>query len=153
MEKFVGTNMIVIFSSIKTIKGDIEKVKQSLILCPKFASFSMLWLVNRDLEKNAGSKEAEILDEVKLIQDEIQMFKRSEVLSSLHVCTLYSSQIKIKQSVTKRMNLATQPSSSGRYIDSKNFIKNIALAFMSKDLESAIKASKIYQTSKKSIVM
>lgn len=71
--------------------------------------------MNRDLDKNSGSKEVEKLEEVKLIQDEIQMFKRSEVLSSLHVCTLYSSQINIKQQpATKRMNL-TQTPSSGRY--------------------------------------
>ena len=57
MSLFVGTNLIVIFSSIKSINGDIEKVKQSLSLCPKFSQFSLLWLVNRDLDKNIGQLE------------------------------------------------------------------------------------------------
>lgn len=67
MSNFLGSNLIVIFSSIKTLNGDISKIKQALKLCPQFASFSMLWLVNRDLDKNSGSKEAEQLDESKLI--------------------------------------------------------------------------------------
>lgn len=59
MSNFLGSNLIVVFSSIKTLNGDIAKIKKALMLSPQFASFSMLWLVNRDLDKNSGSKEVE----------------------------------------------------------------------------------------------
>ena len=57
--------------------------------------------------------------------------------------------------MNKRMNLSRESSSTSSLhpTESKQITKNIALSFMHERLESAIKASKIYQTSKKSIVM
>lgn len=47
MKEFMGTNLIIVFSSLKSLQGDIDKVKKALVKCPRFSSFSMLWIVNQ----------------------------------------------------------------------------------------------------------
>lgn len=49
MEQIMGSNLIVIFSSIKSLEGDIEKVKEALGLIPEYARFSLLWLIHKSV--------------------------------------------------------------------------------------------------------
>jgi hypothetical protein len=106
--------------------------------------------VNRDLEKNAGSNEVKNLQEDKEINQHLEIYQRSEVLSSLQVCTIYSSQIKIHEPQSKRQK--TVSSSLHRNL-SQTVIKNIALAFIKPSLEQAVKASKTFPVTKSSIKM
>lgn len=43
----MGSNLIVIFSSTVSFKGDLLKVKAALGLIPDYARFSLLWLIHK----------------------------------------------------------------------------------------------------------
>lgn len=46
-ENLMGSNLVVVFSTVKTLKGDIAKMHSAIDLCPEFSRFNVLWILHR----------------------------------------------------------------------------------------------------------
>jgi hypothetical protein len=56
----MGNNLIVMYSSLKSLNGDILKIHNALKEMPNYARFPILWIVNRDIEKNSTAEAIKI---------------------------------------------------------------------------------------------
>lgn len=50
LQSMLCNNLILVFSSARTIHGDIAKIKEALEASFKYARHSLLWIVHRDGE-------------------------------------------------------------------------------------------------------
>ena len=101
MHSFMGSNLLIIFSSTKSLLSDIKKIKEAFALCPEHTNFTIFWILHKNGE-NIKIGEA-------TIQKDFENELRLKKISSLHVSTVYSksSAPKIIQTM-KRVKGASQ---------------------------------------------
>lgn len=51
MHSFMGANLLVIYSSLKSLLGDIKKAKEAFALCPEHSGFTVLWILHKSGDK------------------------------------------------------------------------------------------------------
>ena len=140
MQELMGNNLIVVFSSLKSVNGDISKVKAALSLCPAYSRFPVLWILNKQMSKDSHLNPN--IDGEKLIREGLLNELQRETLSSLHIVSTYCGPSRVMQPPLKKLksSLNSAIKSSQSYVDPKNLLLSLVI----KDLELALKDFKAF---------